>query len=100
MTEKEQLSELETEPHAILFDGAEPRTIRLSLDADQRVDEHRHPGRVIVIYLIEGAIDLSLDGEVHRLTAGEAIRFDGDQDIAPAAIEDSTALVVLAEAPA
>lgn len=91
------LDDLDAAPHATMFDGAEPRTIRLSLDAGESVDEHSHPGRSIVIYVIDGAIDLSLDGDVYDLEAGDAIQFDGDQQVSPEAREDSTALVVLAQ---
>lgn len=92
----DSLSDLEAEPHATMFDGAEPRTIRLSLAAGEHVDEHIHPGRSIVIYVIDGAIDLSLDDEEFELEGGDAIQFDGDQQVGPEAREDSTALVVLA----
>ena len=41
----ETLPDFDGEPHADAFPGSEPRTIRLSLDAGERVDPHRHPGR-------------------------------------------------------
>lgn len=61
------------------------------------VDPHSHPGRDIVFYLIEDEIELELDGDTHEVTAGDIARFDADQDIAPRAIEPSTALIVLAQ---
>jgi len=96
MVAMERLADLESEPHALLFDGDEPRTIRLSLAAGESVAEHSHPGRSIVLSVIDGAIDLSLDGETYALEGGEVIRFDGERSIAPTAQEASTALVVLA----
>lgn len=93
----QSLDDLDEAPHAHLFDGAEPRTIRLALEAGESVPEHQHAGKDIVIFVIEGAVDLSLDGEVHELVAGDVIRFEGEQDISPEAQEDSAALVVLAE---
>ncbi|WP_435096738.1 hypothetical protein [Halorubrum sp. N11] len=43
------------------------------------------------MYLIEGAIELELGDEIHELFAGDVARFDGDQEIAPYAVEESTA---------
>jgi len=79
-----------------LFDG-EPKTIQLSLDAGESIPAHTHPGRDIVFYLHSGAVDLTLGDETLSLSPGELVRFDGDQDISPAATADSEALLVLAE---
>lgn len=96
MTEITALSELDGEPHANVFPESEPKTVRLSLDADERVAPHTHPGRDVVLYLLDGAIDLELDEETHSLAAGDVARFDGEREISPVAREPSTALVVLA----
>lgn len=96
MTTIHTLTELDGQPHANVFPDAEPKTIRLTLDAGGEVAPHSHPDREIVFYLIEGTIELELDGETHELSAGDVARFDGDQEIAPHAVEDSTALIVLA----
>lgn len=93
----EHLPDLEGTPHANAFPTEEPKTIRLTLDADERVDPHTHPGRDIVLYLIEGAIDVELDDERHSLAAGDIAQFAGEREISPVAREPSTALVVLAE---
>ncbi|QHS16488.1 cupin domain-containing protein [Halopenitus persicus] len=90
------LADLEGAPHANAFPSAEPKTIRLRLEAGERVDPHRHPDREIVAYLLEGAIDLHLDDEIHELEPGDVARFDGDREISPVARADSTALLVLA----
>ncbi|MGB9931701.1 cupin domain-containing protein [Haloarcula amylolytica] len=78
-----------------LFDG-EPKTIRLTLDAGESIPAHKHPGRDIVFLLRSGAVDLTLGDETLSLSPGEIVRFDGDQDISPAATADSEALLVLA----
>ena len=96
MTTIHTLNELDGQPHANVFPDAEPKTIRLTLDAGGEVAPHSHPDREIVFYLIEGTIELELDGETHELSAGDVARFDGDQEIAPHAVENSTALIVLA----
>ena len=96
MTEIEHLPSLEGRPHANVFPTSEPKTIRLTLAAEERVDPHTHPGRDIVLYVLDGAIDLDLDDETHELAAGDVARFDGEREISPVARELSTALVVLA----
>ena len=90
------LPSLDAEPHANAFPTSEPKTIRLTLDAGERVDPHTHPGRDIVLYVVDGAIDLELDGDAHALAAGDVGRFEGEREISPVAREPSTALVVLA----
>lgn len=94
--ERVTLDELEGTPHAVAFPGSEPRTIRLSLSAGEAIPEHDHPGRRIVVHLLEGRIRFTIGGEEHVVSAGELLRFDGDQPIQPTAETDSTALIVLA----
>jgi quercetin dioxygenase-like cupin family protein len=96
MSELETLADLDGEPHANVFPESEPKTIRLTLAAGESVDPHRHPGRDIVLYLIEGTVELQLGDEVHTVEAGGVARFEGEQDISPEAVEDSVALIVLA----
>lgn len=90
------LSDVEETPHANLFPDAEPKTIRLSLAAGDRVPTHRHPDRRIVLHLFEGTIELTLGDIVHELEAGDVVHFDGDQEVSPQAVTDATALLVLA----
>lgn len=96
MTTIHELGELEGQPHANVFPDAEPKTIRLTLLEGEKVAPHSHPGRDIVFYLIEGTIEVQLEAETHELTAGDIARFDGDQEISPHAVVDSTALIILA----
>jgi quercetin dioxygenase-like cupin family protein len=96
MTTIRTLDELEGEPHANVFPDAEPKTIRLTLDEGEAVAAHSHPDREIVFYLVHGRVELQLGDQTHELAAGDVARFDGDQDIAPHAIEDARALIVLA----
>ena len=93
---KRQLSEVDATPDANLFPGEAPRTVRLSLSAGDRVPEHRHPEREIVLCLLEGTVERTLGDAVHGLENGDVIRFDGDQEISPRAVTDATALLVLA----
>jgi len=95
-TEIRDLDALDGEPHANPFPDTEPKTVRLRLDEGESVPAHTHPGRRIVLYLVDGEIELALGEDTHRVTAGDVARFDGDQEIEPRAIQDSTALIVLA----
>ena len=93
--ERVSVPDLEGEPHAEVF-GEGPRTVRLRLDAGEAVPEHRHPGNDVLLYVVEGRLDVSVDGEDHVLASGDALRFDGDRTVSPHAGEPTTALVVFA----
>jgi len=96
MTELVHLPDREDDGRGILFEGA-PKTVRLALEAGDRVPPHQHPDREVVCYVIDGELEIDLGEETHDLVAGDAARFSGDQDISPKAREDSVALLVLAE---
>jgi len=95
-TELVHLPDLDGDGRGVLFEGA-PKTVRLALEEGDHVPAHRHPDTAIVCYVIEGRLDVTLGDETVELVAGDAARFSGDQDISPAAQEDSVALLVLAE---
>lgn len=96
MTTVRTLSALDGEPHARVFPDAEPKTIRLTLAADEEIPAHTHPDREIVLYLVSGKLALRVGDEVDTLEAGDVARFDGERVVSPRAIEASTALLVLA----
>ncbi|WP_436927049.1 cupin domain-containing protein [Halosimplex amylolyticum] len=95
-TESVHLPDLEGDGRGVLFEG-EPKTVRLALDAGDRVPPHQHPDREIVCYVVEGELEVALGEETVELVAGDVARFSGDRDISPEAREDSVALLVLAE---
>lgn len=94
-TERQQLESLDDTPHAHVFDG-EPKTVRLSLAAGERVPAHRHPDREIVCFVVDGVLELTLGDEDYEVETGDVIRFDGAQEIEPTARTETTALLVLA----
>lgn len=94
-TECVTLADLEESPHAHAFDG-EPQTIRLTLEEGETIPPHRHPDRQIVLHLLEGRLVVTLGDDDHEVAAGELVRFDGNQDVSPEALEDSVAVLVLA----
>ncbi|WP_254768662.1 cupin domain-containing protein [Salinilacihabitans rarus] len=98
MPEVTALDGLEEATHAEVFAERRPRTVRLRLDAGDRVPPHTHPGTNVVLHLLSGRLELTLDDETYDLTPGEVARFSGEREISPHAVEDSTALVVFAPA--
>lgn len=91
------LSELEGEPHAAVFPGEGPKTVRLTLDAGESVPAHRHPGRTVVCHVLSGELAVTLGDDEVTVQSGAVARFDGGQDVSPTAVEPSVALLVLAE---
>lgn len=98
MPELRTIADLTDEPHATVFADA-PRTVRLSLDADEALPEHDHPGVDVLLVVLAGDLDIDLGGDSHSLSQGDAVRFAGERRIAPHARTDATALVVFAPRP-
>lgn len=87
---------LEDATHAEVFDVREPRTVRLSLDAGETVPAHQHPESMVVLYVLAGDLALALGDDGYELDEGDAVRFDGAQDVSPEAVTDAEALLVFA----
>lgn len=87
---------LEHATHAEVFDVREPRTVRLSLDEGEAVPEHQHPESMVVLYVLEGDLALTLGDDGYDLSEGDAVRFDGAQDVSPEAVTDAEAFLVFA----
>ncbi|RBI63417.1 cupin [halophilic archaeon] len=96
MTTKRTLADLDGDPTAVVFPGAEPKTVRLTLDEGERVAPHRHPDRQVVLAVLDGRLTLDVGDETRTVEAGETVRFDGRQEVSPFAETDVTALLVLA----
>ncbi|MFC7026501.1 cupin domain-containing protein [Halomicroarcula sp. GCM10025324] len=96
-TEHVSLDNLAEGSRQSLFEAG-PRTVRLALDAGEDVPAHRHSDRNIVCHLVAGELVLGLGSETVALSAGEVVRFDGDQDISLRAETDCEALLVLSPA--
>lgn len=96
MVEITHLADLERSVHAEVFEGRQPRTVRLQLEADQRVPPHTHPDTNVVIHLVSGRLELTLDDEQYELAANDLIHCSGDREISPYALEPSVAIVVIA----
>lgn len=97
MTTIHSLAELPGERHANVFPDAEPRTIRLSLPEGEKIPAHRHPGRDIIFYVVEGLITLQLGETSYEIAEGDIARFSGEQEISPHALKDSIVLIILAQ---
>jgi len=99
MPERTTFTELDGHPHAEVFEARRPRTVRLELDAGETVPRHTHEGTNVVLHVVHGRLELVLDDETYDLRAGAVIRFDGDREISPTAVVDTTALAVFAPTP-
>jgi redox-sensitive bicupin YhaK (pirin superfamily) len=94
MPEITSLDELDATPHAEVFDQQLPRTVYLRLDSGDRIPPHRHPGNTVVLHVLHGTLELSLDGDPVTLETNDLIRFDGDRDISPHARTECEAVLV------
>ncbi|AFK19870.1 cupin domain-containing protein [Haloferax mediterranei ATCC 33500] len=99
MAEHTSLDELPEETHAEVFEAHRPRTVRLTLEQGEKIPAHTHPGMDIVLHLVSGHLELSLDDETVDVHPGELVQFSGERDISPRAVDDSTAVLVFAPAP-
>jgi len=86
MPERTTLADLEDRPHADAFETRRPRVVRLSLDADERVPRHTHAGTNVVLHLLSGRVELTLDDGTYGLDAGDLIRFSGEHEVSPYAV--------------
>jgi quercetin dioxygenase-like cupin family protein len=96
MPERVTIRELPEQTHTDVFEEPRPRTVRLKLDADERVPGHSHPGMDIVLYLVSGHLELSLDDETYEVRPEQLVQFSGDCEISPRAVEPSVAILVFA----
>lgn len=87
------LDQLKPDPQSRVFDA--PRTVLLALDAGEGIAPHRHPDATVVIHVLDGAMEIALDGTPQIVEAGELIRFDGSREVAPEALETARAVVQL-----
>lgn len=95
MVEQTSLDALDERPHADAFEGS-PRTVRLAIDAGDRIPEHSHPGTDVVLHQLAGELVLELDGENYPLGPGDLLRFSGERAVSPRARTDSRSLLVFA----
>ena len=93
--EQVTLGDLDARPHAAVFESG-PKTVRLALDAGDGIAAHTHPGKDVLFHVLDGEMEVALDGDPSTVATGEVLRFDGEREVAPTALTDASALVVLA----
>lgn len=98
MVERTSIDELTEAPHAEVFEEPSPRTVRLHLEAGETVPRHSHPGTDVVCYVVDGTLEIEVDGEPITAAAGDVVRFSGDREVSPEALEDARAILVFAPA--
>jgi len=97
MVDLVDLADLDASPHAVVFEDA-PRTVELALEAGEGVPAHSHPGTYVVLSVVSGRLEVTLDGTAYEVGAGTVMRFPGDREVTPRAIEDAVALLVFVPA--
>jgi quercetin dioxygenase-like cupin family protein len=84
----------ETRTHA-LFKSQDLEVMRLVLRAGQSLPVHQVPGE-ITVQCLEGCVELTSDGQRHRLQPGELLFLPGGMPHDVRALADSSALVTIA----
>ena len=87
MTTDEHVHEVQGAPHEHQVPESEPKTIRLTLEAGERVDPHRRPDRETAPTAIDGAIEPQLGPESREVETGDVPRFEGGRSVSPRATE-------------
>jgi quercetin dioxygenase-like cupin family protein len=82
-----------------LFKSRQLEVMRLVLRAGKRMPPHRVPGE-ITIQCLEGRLDVVVEGRSHVLEAGHMLYLPGGVAHGVVALEDVSALVTIALAPA
>ena len=85
---------LATEKTAALFKSQDLEVMRLVLPAGKVVPPHKVPGE-ITVHCIEGAIDVTVDGQSRVLRAGHLLYLPGNVVHGVTALEDASALVTI-----
>lgn len=86
---------LANERTVALFKSEDLEVMRLVLRAGKSLPPHKVPGE-ITIHCIEGAMDVTADGQSHVLRAGQLLFLLGAVLHGVTALEDSSALVTVA----
>jgi quercetin dioxygenase-like cupin family protein len=94
MVEQVSIDDPDGEPHAELFETPRPRTVRLTLEAGRSMPPHTHPESDLLVHVLEGRLTVTVAGEPYDCAAGDLLRLDGRQELAPHAETDTVAVVV------
>lgn len=78
------------------FSGEYYDVIKKSLANNEVVDRHNHPGKDVIITIVNGKIKvLFVDDEKYELTPGKILKFDGENFVTIKAKEPSQFFVTL-----
>jgi quercetin dioxygenase-like cupin family protein len=88
-------SSLSTQKTTALFKSEDLEVMRLVLLAGRSLPSHKVPGE-ITIQCVEGALDITAEGQSHVLRAGHLLYLPGDVLHGVTALEDASALVTVA----
>lgn len=97
MIERTSLAELVAN-QGLADDAGDAAVERWSVDTGEHLRlDHRSDERNVLL-VRRGRIELTLEERRQTLEAGEAIRFDGTDDLSPVAVEGSDVLLVASKA--
>ena len=86
---------LPQEKTVALFKAQDLEVMRLVLPAGRSLPPHKVPGE-ITVQCIEGAIDVTADGQSHVLHAGQLLYLSGGVVHGVTALQDASAIVTVA----
>lgn len=73
-----------------IIDNKELTLVHIELKEGEKVPAHNHIGQDVFFTLVKGKVEVTLDGtEVHTLTPGTVLNFDGEVKIGVLAVENS-----------
>ncbi|MBA2114170.1 cupin domain-containing protein [Bremerella alba] len=79
----------------VLFLSDRMKVVRLSLQAEEALKEHRAPGP-LVVQCLEGKVDFSVEGHPRQLQPGDLLHLASRETHAVHALEDSVLLLTIA----
>ena len=84
--------------HGMADSAGDVTVERWSVDVGERLGLAVRSAERNVLLVRRGRVEITLEGRRQTLEAGEAIRFDGADDLSPVAVEGSDVLLVASKA--
>lgn len=79
-----------------VYDGKELMVVHHGLKRGDKIQPHNHVGQLIFFTVVEGELEVFLNGEErHLMQPGAVLHFDGENTISANALADSQVFVYL-----
>lgn len=80
----------------LLFDRSMYKVVKKTGVAGTVIPAHTHENEMVIITGLSGIVEVTLNGgELHTITTGTVLEFDGDYSVQPTFIEDGEFIVTL-----